>query len=811
MNVAMIDAMRRTRNVSACSFDVFDTFLFRACTTPDGVFERVFELSHISDTCPNVSTSFVQHRVQAELRARRDAKDRSGSAEVHISDIYSYFPFKLFGLDRSALNDLAEAEFAAELELCRANPDIVAKYSEMKRAGYRVGFISDTYWNSHQLARLLRACSPELNWDFLYASCDHGSSKSETLFAKYLKEQGIDAASSLHVGDNDDADIRGARRHGIGTHYYPQASATLTSRLQRETAAFELLCPGRPSRLDHGGRTLRRVVAARSGEKSESFRLGLTVLGPAMSAFDAYVAERHAQLVKAGAQVAIAFLGRDGFLSHRIWRDAHEVKAAYLEINRRVSLVGSADTLEPLRDLIGKLGKIDAPTFADIVKILPPKVASFFAKFEDGIASGRELAEALPGLIAQEEIAEVAAGIRARLLVYLRNAIPNFDTCTDLMLVDLGYSASVQKALRRIFDREGIAVQLHGIYLLSLDDAFDDIADDDAADGFISDLVVTPHAKRMIIRNVAVLEQICCSAEGSVRDYRGGEALREINPRPREQIALAAEIQAGALAYADRARKLAPIYALQPLAALDIAASWTAAILGRLLLLPDDDELALFGSFRHDVNLGTHALVPMLDVSVVRNEVMARGLGAACTTPGPPMWPAGGFASVSPAHGYLYLLFGANRLPANVFGEASCGKVDIGLFGAGGAASIQTIAAYHSGLGEVRLRIPLAHTMAVATIAVPLGRLVREGVLHGVVVQSGRTVELAAQNSDVERVSEDMLIFAGLTRNGRHFRAADDDGYLLIPVGPPRDKVAIYTVTLSQLGDERILVRAGGE
>jgi len=807
MNVAMIDATRRARIVSACSFDVFDTFLFRACTTPDGIFERVYELSRVSEICPNVSASFVQHRIQAELRARREAKDRCGSTEVHISDIYSYFPFRLFGLDRGALNDLAEAEFLAEIELCRANPDMVQKYSEMGRAGFRTGFISDTYWNAQQLARLLRACSPGLDWDFLYASCDHGSSKSEKLFAKYLSEQGIDAASSLHVGDNESADIRGARRHGIGAHYYPQASAALTSKLQRETATFELLCPDRPSRLDHGGRTLRRAIAARSGEKSRGFQLGLTVLGPVMTAFDAYVEARRARLVQAGGRVAIGFLGRDGFLSHRIRQDAHGTTAAYLEINRRVSLVGSADTVDPLCDLIRKFTKFDAPTFADIVKILPPKVRAFFATCEGGIATGQELADALPELIGAGEIAEVAAGIRARLLVYLRKAIPDFDACTDLMLVDLGYSASVQKALRRIFDHEGIAVRLHGAYLLPFDNAFDDIADGDSAEGFISDFVVTPHVKQMILRNVALLEQICCSAEGSVRDYRGGEVEREIDPRPKEQIALAAEIQAGALAYAERARTLGPQYDLRPLAALDVAARWAAAVLARLLLLPDDDELALLGNFTHDVNLGTHALAPMIDAKQVGDLAMARGLAGACTANAPPMWLGGSFASISPSQAYLYLLFGANRLPANVFGESPCGSLKIGLFAANGSVSMETITAYRSGFGELRVRIPIARTMAVTTIGVSIGKLAHEGILHGVVLQSGASVEDASENPEAERLAEDRLIFAGLARNGRHYQASHEDGCLLIPVDPPRSKVVIYTIMLTSLGDERILGR----
>jgi hypothetical protein len=93
------------------------TFLLRACTTADGVFERVFQLSRIAERFPSMSASFVQHRIQAEARARKLAAERHGSAEVHISDIYKYFPFKLFGLNRDALPGLAKAEFEAELEL----------------------------------------------------------------------------------------------------------------------------------------------------------------------------------------------------------------------------------------------------------------------------------------------------------------------------------------------------------------------------------------------------------------------------------------------------------------------------------------------------------------------------------------------------------------------------------------------------------------------------------------------------------------------------------------------------------------------
>ncbi|MEW6639373.1 MAG: HAD family hydrolase [Pseudomonadota bacterium] len=799
------DTRAARAQIAVCSFDVFDTFLLRRCTTPEGVFERAFELSPVSRSHPHAMASYVQHRIHAEGRARRAAKQQRDTVEAHIDEIYAYFPFRLFGLDRSALRDLVAAEFVAEIDLCRVNHDILRLYRAAQRKGQRVGFISDTYWSETQLARLLTSCCPDLTWDFLYASCAHDTGKSDKLFARYITGQGIDPAAAMHIGDNQAADIKGARDHGIKARYYPQASAAFAAQLQRESATYELLCDHPSARLDQGARTLRRLVAAQTPERSPAYQLGVGTLGPVMAAFDAFVADRAARLRDSGATTVIAFLGRDGFLSHRVWQTLHGATAAYVEINRRVSLIGSAAKLSPLIDLLSKINRIDAATFGDIVKVLPQPVATFFSRFPGGIASGAALAEALPRLIAPNQVADVAAAMRKALLTYLRLTIPDFDACTDLVLADLGYSGSVQKALRQIFDHEGIGIRIHGAYLLTIDDAFDDLAGHDTAEGLISDLVVTPHVKRMIVRNVALLEQLCSAPEGSVRDYRDGDVLREVNPRPHHQLVLAAEVQEGALAFITRAMALGPKYGMTPFTATETAARWTAATLARLLLLPDDDELMLLGPLQHDVNLGTQALAPMIDSDLIRNLTVARGLHVACAANAPPMWLAGSFASLSPSHSYLYMLFGANRLPPNVFGEAKCGALQIGLFGADGAATMQTVSCYRTGFGDLRLRIPVARMMQVTTIAVPLARIARAGLLHGVTVQTGPTIKDATLNPDVVGLSDDRLTVAGLTRAGKHYQADDHDGSLLITVDPAHAPLAIYSVAFSALDNDRVL------
>jgi predicted HAD superfamily hydrolase len=158
---------------STCSFDVFDTFLVRRCTTPDGVFERAFQLSPVSGTHAEAAASYAQHRIDAEGRARKIKFDRLSISEVTIEEIYARFPFRLFGLDGSALPVLVQAEFAAEIDLCRTNIEILRLYRQMRASGRRTGFISDTYWGSERLALLLRSCQPDIAWDFLYASCDY--------------------------------------------------------------------------------------------------------------------------------------------------------------------------------------------------------------------------------------------------------------------------------------------------------------------------------------------------------------------------------------------------------------------------------------------------------------------------------------------------------------------------------------------------------------------------------------------------------------------------------------------------------------
>jgi FMN phosphatase YigB (HAD superfamily) len=789
------------------SFDVFDTFLLRACTTSEGVFERAFQFSPIAKVMPEARTAYVQHRRQAEGRARRTSQHRARSSEVRIADIYRYFPFRLFGLDSDALPRLVEAEFEAEIDLCRTNVAMAQQYAETRKAGIRTGFISDTYWSREQLSHLLRACHQGLEWDFLYASCEFGTGKSDGLFEVFLTEQSVDPAHVIHIGDNEHADIKGAHRHRIGTKHVPQATAALVSIFQREAITSDMLLAAGATKLDLGMQTLRRVVASRILETTPQFSLGLNVIGPVICAFDAFIADRVARLERAGGNVAIAFLGRDGFLSYRVWQQEHDRPASYLAINRRVSMIASAKTLDPLIELLGKVPQIDAKTFVEMVKIRPSQVMQFFAACRDGVTTGEKLIEALPHLMEQEEVAALAADMRSGLLRYMRDQISVFDDCTDLVVVDLGYAGSIQKALRRVFDIEDMDIRLHGLYLMSMDDAFDDIAEGDTAEGFISDLVVNPHANRVLMRNGAPLEQMCCAPTGSVREYKDGEVIYEPNPRSPEQLSFGREVQAGVLEFAGIVRQERVRYRLDPFANLNGAARSAASIVGRLLLLPTNDEVQLLGRLRHDVNLGTHAMVSVVDDGLIERLQVVQSFPVVCTAPAPPMWLAGSFATLSPLHGFLYLLFGADRLPPDIFGDAKCSEIEIGLLDAHGGSSVAYASCYRTGFGELRMRFPMTRAMAISTIVVPIGKLAQEGIILGPFMQNGADLKEAMHSVEIAKISDSQLAEVGLARNGRHFQVSGEDGALIIHIPPLTSKVGVVSVGVMSLSGDRIMAR----
>ncbi|WP_169453516.1 hypothetical protein [Pleomorphomonas oryzae] len=637
----------------------------------------------------------------------------------------------------------------------------------------------------------------DLAWDFLYASCDHGSSKSESLFRKVLARENPRGRRMLHVGDNPGADIEAPTRLGIETHHCRQASTYFAGLLQREGSIFPLISPAVAygQRLDDGLRSLRRCVANRLPAEADAFALGATVIGPMMAAFDRFVSEEVAKLSNDGRQVAVAFLARDGFLSHRIWMAHDHQPVGYTEINRRAAALAAADAPAGFTSLFAGIQQIDHAATIEILGTDSPGLRAFFARQPGGFTDGEALCLKLPTLLGKEAVGKLARSMRAGLLEHMRLTIPGFETATDLVLVDLGYRGSVQKGLRQAMKAAGLQTRLHGLYLLTKDDSLE--ADDgDTARGFIDDLTVSPQTKLAMLTNIAVLEQLCSAPVGSVRSYRNGEPVREPDVRNAEQLELSRQVQAGAIHFAEQLDAFTA-GGLYPFANRETRAAWAATLLVRLLLMPTDDELLLLGSARHDINLGTKATVPLADQTKATDWMTAWTFSEAVSMPAPPMWPAGSFSAVSPIDGFSYILSGCGLLPREIHDDIPCGQIDVTLVDKT-VARLAKIRCRRTGNNDLRLHIPLSRQQGIEAVAIPLGQIASRGLLRGITLQQHDKLLHHHNAAEVERVAAERLHAVGIRFEDDLFVAEPDGKLIIMP--PPLDAAyAIISVLITPL------------
>lgn len=195
----MTDAI--LRDFSVCSFDVFDTLLFRTCGAPGNVFTA---LEKQSGRC-----GFARARIAAERKANRRATGRGG--ETTLEEIYSFIPI---------FKDLMEREIAAEKECLRGNPEMLALWREAGVLGKKRVIVSDMYLPQAFIEERLREYGIE-GWDGFYLSRECNAKKSTgELFKVMLREMNVSPACVLHIGDNPNGDVRQANKVGIVAYQY---------------------------------------------------------------------------------------------------------------------------------------------------------------------------------------------------------------------------------------------------------------------------------------------------------------------------------------------------------------------------------------------------------------------------------------------------------------------------------------------------------------------------------------------------------------------------------------------------------------
>jgi HAD superfamily hydrolase (TIGR01549 family) len=296
------------------SSDVFDTLIFRTCRTPSDIFGRVGEKIAVSRFDWRYSpVAYSRLRITAEQRAR---EKKGRGVDCTFEEIFREFPFS-----DEIKQELAQLEIKCEKDAQFLNQSVLSLLTDALGRGKKIVVVSNMYYNAAQILEFLRSAGVDVGLiSKVYVSSEHGCRKdSGELFKRMLNDNpDVPRGRVLHVGDNEKADIIGAKNAGIRAVHYAATNNKFGS-----LHDFEQLKYGVQSGELYAVRRLSTASNPYDGENSKFFHdFGAEVIGPLYALFAEWIV-RYAE--KRGVNVILAFM-REGELLSKVINRTAEVK-----------------------------------------------------------------------------------------------------------------------------------------------------------------------------------------------------------------------------------------------------------------------------------------------------------------------------------------------------------------------------------------------------------------------------------------------------------------------------------------------------
>ncbi len=601
----------RPEGLSLVSFDFFDTIVSRFCAEPSDLFIEVGRQLRArgflsSDLTPD---EFRAARIAADERARDHSATRGKGHEVELAQIYSELaPYVV----RNA-EEAKRVEFEVERSLCYVNPSIISLVRHVRGLGCKTAILSDTYFRVSELSQILQdnGVSRDL-FDAVIVSCEVGRAKwNGQLYHDLLRRFSLCPSEVLHVGDNEAADVHMAATVGIEGVYYYKTTPPIDSILDGERVQR-----GAASRMTGSLNSLRVQVARHGGAAADASRDGAMVFGPVLSRFVDWSA---AHFKKAGVRKVLALM-REGELLGEMLGNSAKASGLELEIvpcyaSRLATALPSLPEVGPqeVAELIEGCAAITPQTILNILGLgevaasyLDSSMRESPLNTHEAVAGFLNLLFGLPRTRNQIEAKRTEAHQLA--FEYL-NRLAGNDPVVGIL--DLGWSASIQRNIARILRRGGRRLRTVGCYLACTARSGRLAVEGDSAHGFFRQ----EWDRSAILPEVAITscigstDRYARGADGQVAPVLGPF---EISDRNRE---LKQQLRRGILAFQQRWLDLhSKKHSQWSPELLDEIDRNSAPILYRLLDFPTKAEAERLGGLHHDENyFGKNYSAPLCD------------------------------------------------------------------------------------------------------------------------------------------------------------------------------------------------------
>lgn len=580
--------------VRLLSLDIFDTTVWRTFPTPADLFFALgARLIQAGVLYPSTSAaSFAAERIEAEQSAR---SRRTSDSEVTLEEIYQEFPSGLLRAGKT-IADLLHAELALERESTFPDQEIVKLIDYAAGKNIETAYVSDTYFEEDHLRAILPR-TPRL----ILNSCRYRRPKAHGLHAELIRQSGWKAGQILHLGDNRQADFEAPSEAGILSIWRPRVPEEFQRAVdlelflpQSERAAYF------PGTGDAGLSAVRAQAVDTPENWGDPLRAwGALFLGPAMAGFGKWAIERCAE----EKIHTVLCLMREGRILKRVLEefstglDTIEFFASRYAVIRACIFRGNAGELHRY---------LARPQPARARHLFEPLGIDWQLLGLDGDALvSAEMAGAIAKRIAddpmlKERAVAASAEARRRLVAYFRATVSKHGE--RIAVVDLGYSGTIQGCLQEIFNHEKIAVTTHGLYFVTGSAVRKIQRAGACAEGFLAENGQPLRIAHSFMRSPELVEQCLMCDLGTTLGYdAGGRPVLGEQHLPERQRAEIARVQAGML---DFVRAFAAMPSISTAKAAQLR-PFLEAILVRALTEPVKPELAAFGCWLHDENMGS--------------------------------------------------------------------------------------------------------------------------------------------------------------------------------------------------------------
>lgn len=453
--------VRNLEDFDTISFDFFDTLFTRLAVSPQDVQSAIGHLLAAEQLLPEGS-DFLTLRKQAENAARKI----KGKGDVSLKEIYAAWSV-VAEWPNEAVKRAETLEREIEIRVIRPRQSVLNLARGLAQRGKRLLIVSDTYFDSSFIQDILKAHDAANIFIDIWASSDTGLRKDTGAIWSKLKATETNRRKTfVHVGDNEHSDSQ--LPSNIGLNSLGVINTAVLADLRK--------CPMPPmwreARNDwRDGVLLGPLVAHVGGDAfspalpqpfafSNGRDLGYCVLGPIAFQFMSWLARR----AVADKIDRFCFLARGAYFLNELYGKIREIESRlppsqYLMVSRRAVLPAAYAVSPDATRIVAGVGGFKG-TFGELMN----------ARL--GIAPDRLGADAEISLKLLPQT-ESTCGDRDRAFSLMRkHATVINDHCSEAHshlftylkqeglldaerpgLVDLGYSATIQRAIQTAIDR----------------------------------------------------------------------------------------------------------------------------------------------------------------------------------------------------------------------------------------------------------------------------------------------------------------------------------------------------------------------